>query len=79
MKRKFTYNVVQVVEVELDEEDVNQEYLEAFSDVMWPIDSIEDIAEYIARQKALFDGYSIEFVPRNYSAKVVDEYTEESF
>lgn len=78
MKHTFTYNVVQTVEVTLDDEQVNEEYLKQFSEVMWAVDSMEDIAEYIARQKALFDGYSIEFAPDNYEAKVVDDYTEEA-
>lgn len=77
MKRTFTYNVVQTVEVTLDENDVNEEYLEAFSESMWSVDSIEDIAEYIARQTAMFPGYSIEFVPDNFEAKVVNDYVEE--
>jgi len=78
MKHTFTYNVVQTVEVTLDDEQVNEEYLENFSQVMWSVDSMEDIAEYIARQKALFDGYSIEFAPDSYEAKVIDDYTEEA-
>lgn len=78
MKHTFTYNVVQTVEVTLDDEQVNKEYLEQFSEVMWSVDSMEDIAEYIARQKALFDGYSIEFAPDHYEAKVVNDYTEEA-
>lgn len=78
MKHTFTYNVVQTVEVTLDDEEVNQEYLKEFSEFMWSVDSIGDIAEYIARQKALFDGCSIEFAPESYKAKVVDDYTEEA-
>lgn len=79
MKHTYRYNVVQTVEVVLDDEDVNQEYLEDFSEVMWAVDSIEEIAEYIARQKALFDGYSIEFAPENYEAKIVEDYVEEAY
>lgn len=79
MKHTYRYNVVQTVEVILDDEDVNQEYLDAFSEVMWAVDSIEEIAEHIARSKALFDGYAIEFVPKNYEAKIVDDYVEEAY
>lgn len=77
MKHTFTYNVVQTVEVILDDKDVNEEYLKEFSEFMWSVDGIEDIAAYIARQKALFDGYSIEFAPDNFEAKVVNDYVEE--
>lgn len=77
MKRTFTYNVVQTVEVTLDDDGVNDEYLKGFNESMWSVDSIEDIAEYIARQTAMFPGYSIEFVPDNFEAKVVNDYVEE--
>jgi len=76
MKHKFTFNVIQTVEVELDDEIVTQEYLDDFSEVMWDVESLQDIAEYLARQKALFDGYSVEFAPTVYKAEVVDEEVE---
>lgn len=78
MKKTYRINVVQTVEVELDLETCNEDYLKAFSEVMWHVDGPEDIAGYIARQKAMFDGYSIEFVPDDYKATVVDDYTEEA-
>jgi len=77
MKQTYTFDVVQTVEVELDEEDVTQEYLDEFSNYMWQVDSIKDIAEHIARQKALFDGYTPEFVPENYKATIIGESVEE--
>ena len=76
--KKFTFNVTQTVEVELDETLFTEEYLEAFSEVMWQVNDIKDVAEYIARQKALFDGYEVEFVPvGGYTAEVVGEEVEE--
>ena len=78
MKHKFRFNVIQEVEVELDDEVVNEEYLNEFSTYMWNVDDIKDIAEYLARQKALYDGYSVEFAPNEYEAKVIDEYVEEA-
>jgi hypothetical protein len=78
MKKTYRINVVQTVEVELDLETCNEDYLKAFSEVMWEVDGPEDIAGYIARQKAMFDGYNIEFVPDDYKATVVDDYTEEA-
>ena len=78
MKHKFTINIVQTVEVELDDEVVNDEYMEAFSEHMWQVSELSEIAEYIARHKALYDGYSVEFAPDWYKAEVVDEYAEEA-
>lgn len=78
MKLGFEYNVTQTVKVVLDTEDVTEEYLKAFSEHMWEVTGIEDIAEYIARQHALYPGYEIEFAPDNYSATVVDENIEEA-
>lgn len=75
---KFTFNVIQTVEVELDETKFDEEYFKEFSEFMWQVDDLKDIAEYVARQKALYDGYAIEFVPDEYyTAKVIDEDTEE--
>lgn len=75
---KFTYNVTQVVEVDLDESKFDEEYIKAFSEHMWDVEDIKDFAEYIARHKALFDGYDCEFVPGDwYEAKIVDEFVEE--
>lgn len=76
MKQKFTFDVIQTVEVELDDDIVTQEFLDEFSEHMWYVDSLQDIAEYIARQKALFDGYSVEFAPDVYKAEVVAEEVE---
>lgn len=76
---KFTFNVIQTVEVELDETKFDKEYLEAFSEVMWGVDEISEVAEHIARNKALFGEYDVEFVPNDwYSAKIVDEDIEEA-
>ena len=76
---KFLLNVVQTVEVELDESKFTEEYMAAFSEVMFQVDELSELAEYIARHKALFDGYTCEFVPDSmYEAKVVDEYVEET-
>lgn len=77
MKHTFTYNVVQTVEVILDDNDVNEEYLKEFNEFMWSVDGIEDIAEYIARQTTMYPGYLIEFAPDNFEAKVVNDYVEE--
>jgi len=76
---KYTYSVVQTVEVEIDESKFNEEYLKAFSEVMWNVDDVSEVVEYIARHKALYDGYSCEFVPDDwYKAKVTEDYVEES-
>lgn len=76
--KKFTYNVTQTVEVEIDESKFDQEYLDAFSEVMWQVDDISEVVEHIARNKALFDGYDCEFVPNDwYKAKVVDEFSQQ--
>ena len=76
--KKFTFNVTQTVEVELDETLFTEKYLKAFSEVMWEVDDIKDVAEYIARQKAIFDGYDVEFVPVDgYTAEIVGEEVEE--
>ena len=77
MKLGFEYNVTQTVKVVLDTEDVTEEYLKDFCKYMWEVNGIEDIAEYIARQHALYPDYEIEFAPDNYSATVVDENIEE--
>lgn len=76
---KFTYNVVQTVEVKLDDDKYTEEFFEAFSEGMWAVDSQEDIAEYIARQTAMYPDYPIEMIPEySYTAKVVDDFTEEA-
>lgn len=76
---KFTYNVIQTVEVDIDEVEITEEYLSEFSNYMWFVDEIEDIAKHIARNKALFDGYPVEFVPDEwFTAKVIDEDVEEA-
>lgn len=76
--KKFTFNVTQTVEVEIDETKIDEEYLSAFSEVMWFVDDISEIASHVARNKALYGEYSVEFVPDDwYTAKVIDEYTEE--
>lgn len=76
---KFLLNVVQTVEVELDESKFTDEYMKAFSEVMFQVDELSELAEYIARHKAMFDGYTCEFVSDDmYEAKVVDDYVEEA-
>ena len=76
---KFTLNVVQVVEVEFDESKFDADFFKAFSETMFPVDDLAELAEYVARHKALFDGYTCEFVPDAwYKAEVVDDYTEEA-
>jgi hypothetical protein len=75
---KFEFNVIQTVEVELDESLYTEEFLQAFSEVMWEVDDVKEVAEYIARNTALFGEFPIEFVPKGgHTAKVVDEYVEE--
>jgi hypothetical protein len=75
---KKIYNVVQKVEVELDLDKVNQEFLDDFSRYMWQVDSADEIAEYVARSVALYPEYSVEGVPGDfYKAKITDEYVEE--
>lgn len=74
---KFTFNVIQTVEVELDESKITQEFMEEFSEYMWQVDDIEEIASHVARNKALFDGYACEGVPEEfYKAEIVDEDVE---
>lgn len=76
---KFKFNVVQEVEVELDEAVFDEQYFKDFSEFMWDVEELKDIAEYVARHKALYDGYAIEFVPEGcYTAKIVDDYVEEA-
>ena len=75
---KFRMNVVQTVEVDLDESKFTEGFMEAFSSVMFQADELVEYAEYIARHKALFDGYACEFISEDmYKAEVVDEYVEE--
>lgn len=77
---KFTINVVQTVEVELDESKFTDEYMKTFSEYMWQVDGLKDIAEYVARHKALYDGYQCEFVSDDmYKAEIIDDYTEEDY
>ncbi len=76
--KKYTFNVTQTVEVEIDESKFTEEYLESFSEVMWQVDDVSEVVEHIARNKALYGEYDVEFVPNDwYTAKVVDEYVEE--
>ncbi len=75
---KFRMNVTQTIEVDLDESKFTEEFMQAFSETMFYADELIEYAEYIARHKALFDGYQCEFIGDDmYTAKVVDEYVEE--
>ncbi|MOA55739.1 hypothetical protein D3C78_1795820 [compost metagenome] len=77
--RKFTINITQTVEVEIDENKFDQEYLDAFSEVMWNVDDISEVVEHIARNKALYSDYDVEFVPNDwYTTKIIDEWSEEA-
>lgn len=76
---KFTINVIQEVEVEIDETKVDSEFLEDFSGYMWHVDDISEIATHVARHTAMYPDYSCEGVPSEfYTAKVVDGWTEEA-
>lgn len=80
MKHKFTYNVVQTVEVEMNDAVFNEEFFKDFAKYMFPLEDCQELGEYIARQKVLYDGYQIEGVPgegNGWSAKIVDDYVEE--
>lgn len=74
---KFTFNVIQTVEVELDETKVTEEFMQHFSSYMWQVDELEEIAQHVAWNKALFDGYACEGVPAEfYTAEVVEQDVE---
>lgn len=80
MIHKFRINVVQEVEVEIDDAVFNDKFFQEFASYMFEVDMCE-MAEYIARQKALYDGYQIEGVPpegEGYKARIVDDYAEEA-
>ena len=49
---KFRVVVTQVVDVELDESKLNDEFNKEFSSYMWPVDSIEEHAKHIAQLEA---------------------------
>ncbi|MGL5012960.1 MAG: hypothetical protein ACRC6V_01550 [Bacteroidales bacterium] len=74
---KFTFNVIQTVEVDLDDTKITEEFMEHFSSYMWQVDDLEEIARHVAWNKALFDGYACEGVPAEfYTAKVVEQDVE---
>lgn len=76
---KFTFNVIQTVEVELDESKVTEEFMENFSSYMWHVDELSEIAQHVAWNKALYDGYACEGVPEDfYKAVIVEQDVEEA-
>ena len=50
--KKFKVEVTQVVEVELDDEKLNDDFNEEFGSIMWKVDGLEEHATHIAQMEA---------------------------
>lgn len=50
--KEFVVEVTHTVLVKLDDEQINDEFNEAFSSMMWEIDGLEDHAEHLAQMEA---------------------------
>lgn len=62
--RKFKVNVTveKEIEIEVNTDIINEEFMENFSSYMWSVDDIEEIVEHVSHQTATRDGYFIEGV-----------------
>ena len=52
MKHKFSVYVNQLVEVEIDDEVINDEFINGFKEYMYEFDSLRDHAEHLAQLEA---------------------------
>ncbi len=50
MKKTVRVTIEKEIEINLPDEVASEEFLNSFSEVMWPVDSVDDISEYVAKQ-----------------------------
>lgn len=81
--KKFRVEVRQIVEVELDDSHLNDDFNKAFSECFWDVDCLEDHANHIAQMEArgligldkFVEGYG-DLREMNCKVKVLDVHEE---
>ncbi len=81
--QKFKVTVTQVVEVELDDSKLNDEFNRNFSSFMWPVENLEGHALHIAQMEARgligwhkhLEGYG-DLRNLNCKATIIDQWEE---
>lgn len=59
-KFKATITIEKEVEIEINTDIINEEFMKHFSSYMWHVDELEEIAHHVAWNVATRDGYFIE-------------------
>ena len=81
--KKFKVTVTQIVEVELDDSKLNDDFNKEFSATMWDVDCLQDHANHIGQMEArdligsdgFLEGYG-DLKKLNCKAQVVDQHEE---
>jgi len=68
-KYKVLVTVEKEMEIEVNTDVINGDWMAAFSDGMWQVDELQEVVEHVAKQASVRDGYFIEGVgewPKDY-------------
>ena len=64
MKKTVRVTIEKEIEIDVYDDIASEEFLNSFSKVMWPVDSVDEIFEYIATRIAEYGNNFVEGVGR---------------